>query len=96
MKIKPLFDRVLLRKEKQKQTTNTGIILPGIEDKSSIAFVEAVGSGKSENGNIEMQVEVGQKVLFAKYAGSEIKYKDNDYIVVKQTDILAILQEEKQ
>ncbi len=96
MKLKPLFDRVLLKKNKPKEVTSSGIVLPaGSEDKSSVAFVEAVGSGITENGQIEMQVKVGQKVLFAKYAGSEIKLNDQDFIVIKQTDILAILEEEK-
>lgn len=95
MKLIPLFDRVLLKKEKPKAMTNAGIVLPvSSEDKSSIAYVVAVGSGITETGQIQMQVKVGEKVLFAKYAGSEIKMNEEDFIVIKQTDILAILQEE--
>lgn len=96
MNIKPLFDRVLLKKNKPKEVTSAGLILPaGTEDKSSIAFVVSVGSGITENGQTQMQVKPGQKVLFAKFAGSEVKYGDETYIVIKQTDILAILDEEK-
>lgn len=94
MKVEPLFDRVLLKKQKPKETISSKIVLPSsVEDKSSIAVVAAIGNGLTENGKIEMQVKVGQKVLFTKYAGSEIKIDEEDFIVIKQTDILAILED---
>lgn len=96
MKVKPLFDRVLLKKEKKELKTNSNIVLPsGVEDKSSLAFVVAVGSGQTEHKIMEMQVEVGQKVLYAKYAGSEIKIGNEDFIIIKQNDILAIIEKEQ-
>lgn len=95
MRLKPLFDRVILLPEKSKQQTQSGIVLPPTsEDKSSIATVVAIGDGIVEGGEVQdMVVGVGQKVLFTKYAGSPIKIDDINYIVIKQTDLLAIIEE---
>ena len=92
--LKPLADRVVLNMTKAEETTKSGIILSeGSKEKPQIAEVIAVGPGGNVDGNeIKMYVKVGDKVVFSKYAGTEIKYEGEDYIIVKQSDILAIAE----
>ena len=92
MKIKPLFDKILLIEEQEE--TNTGIVLPDIaKDKPNIAKVIAVGNGGIIDGNeVEIKVKVGDKVLFNKYATSEFKIDKTTYLLIKQADILAIME----
>lgn len=92
--IKPLEDRVLLKMVELDQTTKSGIILPASsQEKPQIAEVVEVGPGKFENDKkIEMIVKVGDKVITNKYSGTEVKYEGTDYIIVKQSDILAIVK----
>ena len=92
--IKPLADRVLIKMEESKETTKSGIILSSAsKEKPQIAEIIAVGTGGNIDGsNIEMYVNVGDKVIVGKYAGTEIKYEDEDYLIVKQSDILAIIE----
>lgn len=94
MKIKPLFDKILLIEE-QVEKNKTGIVLPDIaKDKPNIAKVVAVGNGGIIDGNnVEIKVNVGEKVLFNKYATSEFKIDNTTYLLIKQADILAILEE---
>ena len=95
MKLVPLFDRVVLEKEKMEETTASGIVLPGQNDKEKPgqAVVVAVGPGGAVDGkDITMQVKVGDHVLFSKYAGSEVEIDGQKYTVVKQNDILAIVE----
>ena len=95
MKLVPLFDRVVLEKEKMEETTASGIVLPGQNDKEKPgqALVVAVGPGGVVDGkDITMQVKVGDHVLFSKYAGSEVEIDGNKYTVVKQNDILAVIE----
>lgn len=95
MKLVPLFDRVVLEKVKMEETTASGIVLPGQDDKEKPgqATVVAVGPGGIVDGKeIKMQVSVGQKVIFSKYAGSEVEIDGKKYTVVKQNDILAIME----
>ena len=95
MKLVPLFDRVVLEKEKMEETTASGIVLPGQNDKEKPgqALVVAVGPGGIVDGKeITMQVKVGDHVLFSKYAGSEVEIDGNKYTVVKQNDILAVIE----
>ena len=94
MKLTPLFDRVVLKQLMAEETTASGIVLPGHDkEKPQQAEVIAVGPGGIVDGKeIKMQVEVGQKVIFSKYAGTEIKLDDVEYIVVKQNDILAVVE----
>lgn len=96
MNIKPLFDRVVLKIEKEQTTNVGGIFLPDMSrEKSQIATVVAVGQGGIVDGNdVEMQVKVGDRVLFSKFAGTEFKYQDQDLLIIKQTDILAIINKE--
>ena len=95
MKLVPLFDRVVLEKEKMEETTASGIVLPGQNDKEKPgqAVVVAVGPGGVVDGkDITMQVKAGDHVLFSKYAGSEVEIDGQKYTVVKQNDILAIVE----
>ncbi len=95
MKLVPLFDRVVLEKEKMEETTASGIVLPGQDDKEKPgqAVVVAVGPGGIVDGKeIKMQVKEGQHVIFSKYAGSEVEVEGKKYTVVKQNDILAVVE----
>lgn len=93
--IKPLNDRVLIKMIEAEETTKSGIILSaGSQEKPQIAEVVEVGPGEvDENGKrVEMRVKKGDKVITSKYSGNEIKYEGIDYIIVKQSDILAIVE----
>lgn len=94
MKIKPIFDRVVLLPKEAEKETKSGIILPtASQEKSQIATVVAVGKGGNIDGKeIEMQVKVGDEVLYTKYSGTEFSLDGKKYIVMKQTDILAVLE----
>ena len=96
MKIKPLFDRVLLKQVNPK-TSNTasGLIIPeSNQEKPLIGEVIEIGDGLiTEEETQEMLVKKGDKVLFSKYAGTEFKLEQKDYIIIRQTDILAIINE---
>lgn len=94
MKIKPLFDRVVLLPKENQEETKGGIILPtAAQEKSQLATVVAVGQGGELDGKkIEIQVKVGDNVLYAKYSGTEITVEDKKYVVVRQADILAIVE----
>ncbi len=89
--IKPLTDRVLIKMIEGEETTKSGIILSaGAKEKPQIAEVIEVGPGGKVDGEvIEMQVKKGDKVIVSKYAGTEIKYEGEEYIIVKENDILA-------
>lgn len=92
--IKPVADRVLIKMEEGEETTKSGIILStSAKEKPQIAKVIAVGSGGNVDGNnIEMYIKEGQKVIVSKYAGTEVKYEGEEYLIVKQSDILAIVE----
>lgn len=91
--IKPLSDRVLLKMVEAEDTTKSGIILAASKEKPEIAEVIAVGPGSVIDGKlIPMEVKVNDKVIIAKYAGTEVKYEGKDYIIVKQDEILAIVE----
>lgn len=92
--LKPLLDRVVLKMTKAEETTKSGIILSeGSKEKPQIAEVIAVGPGGIVEGKeIKMCVKTGDKVIIGKYAGTEIKYEGEEYIIVKQNDILAIAE----
>ena len=94
MKIKPLFDRIVLLPKENQEETKGGIILPtAAQEKSQLATVVAVGQGGELDGKkIEIQVKVGDNVLYAKYSGTEITVEDKKYVVVRQADILAIVE----
>ena len=92
--IKPLVDRVLIKMCEAEETTKSGIILSsGSQEKPQIAEVIAVGPGGMVDGEkVEMQVKKGDKVITSKYSGTEVKYEGEDYIIVRQSDILAIVE----
>ena len=92
--LKPLADRVIIKMAKAEETTKSGIILASnAKEKPQIAEVIAVGpGGKIDGEEIEMYIEVGQKVIVNKYAGTEVKFEGEDLIIVKQGDILAIVE----
>jgi chaperonin GroES len=92
--IKPLSDRVLIKMKEAEETTKSGIILSsGSQEKPQIAEVIEVGPGGIVDGEkVEMQVKKGDKVITSKYSGTEVKYEGTDYIIVRQSDILAIVE----
>ncbi len=92
--IKPLTDRVLIKMVEAEETTKSGIILSsGSQEKPQIAEVIEVGPGGTVDGEkVEMQVKKGDKVITSKYSGTEVKYEGEDYIIVRQSDILAIVE----
>ena len=95
MKIKPLFDRILLTMLDDKPENTTGIILPSSsQEKPNLAKVVACGEGgKMDGDNQEIVVKVGDKILFNKYATSEFKLDGTTYLIIKQADILAVLED---
>ena len=92
--IKPLMDRVVLKMIEAEETTKSGIVLAGAaKEKPQVAEVVAVGpGGKIDGKEVEMFVKVGEKVVFTKYAGTEVKYDGEDYILIRQNDILAVVE----
>ena len=94
MKLVPLGDRVVLKQAAAEKTTKSGIVLPGSEkEKPQQAEIIAVGPGGLVDGKeVEMQVKVGQIVIYSKYAGTEVKLDGEEYIIVKQNDILAVVE----
>ena len=96
MKIKPLFDRVVLKPIENKNQTNSGIYIPeSTSEKPYVAKVVAVGEGGIIDGNqVEMKVKVGDKVLFSKFAGIEYKTENEEFLIIRQGDILAIVDKE--
>ena len=94
MKLVPLQDRVVVRMTELEETTKSGIILTNAaKEKPQMAQVLAVGPGGNVDGKeITMHVEVGQKVIYSKYAGTEVKIDNQEVIIVRQADILAIVE----
>ena len=94
MKLKPLSDRVIIRMVEAEETTKSGIILTGnAKEKPSIAEVVEVGPGGIVDGKeVIMTVKKGDKVITSKYAGTEVKMEGQEYTIVKQSDILAIVK----
>ncbi|MBC8059222.1 MAG: co-chaperone GroES [Clostridiaceae bacterium] len=94
MRIKPLGDRVLIKKLEAEETTKSGIVLPGTaKEKPQEAEIIAVGPGGFVDGKeVKMEVKVGDKVLFSKYSGNEIKVDGQEYTILKQDDILAVVE----
>ncbi|NLB90210.1 MAG: co-chaperone GroES [Clostridiales bacterium] len=94
MNIKPLADRVVIKNVEMEETTKSGIVLPGAaKEKPQMAEVLAVGPGGVVDGKeIQMHVQVGQKVIYSKYAGTEVKIDGDELIIVRQNDILAVVE----
>ena len=94
MTLVPLGDRVVLKQVEAEETTKSGIVLPGqAQEKPQQAEVVSVGPGGVVDGKeVKMEVVVGDKVIYSKYAGTEVKMDGTEYIIVKQNDILAIVK----
>ena len=94
MNIKPLGDRVVIKKLEAEETTKSGIVLTGsAKERPQEAEVVAVGPGAMVDGNrVAMEVKVGDKVLYSKYAWTEVKVDGEEYTILKQEDILAVVE----
>ena len=94
MKLKPLADRVVVKMTEAEETTKSGIVLASAaKEQPQIAEIIEVGPGGIVDGNeVKMEVSVGQKVIISKYAGTEVKLGKDEYIIVKQGDILAVVE----
>ena len=95
MKLKPLGDKVVLKQVAAQETTKSGIVLPGnAQEKPQQAEVIAVGPGGVVDGKeVTMLVNVGDKVIYQKYSGTNVKLEDEEYIIVKQNDIVAVVED---
>ena len=93
MTMKPLADRVVIKMVEAEETTKSGIILPGTaKEKPQVAEVVAVGPGATKDGAlVPMTVKVGDKVITSKYSGTEVKLGNDEYVIVRQDDILATI-----
>ena len=94
MKLVPLNDRVVLKQLSAEETTKSGIVLPGqAKEKPQQAEVIAVGPGGLVDGKeVKMEVKEGDKVIYSKYSGTEVEVDDEKYVIVRQSDILAIVE----
>ncbi len=95
LKLRPLADRVVVKPVDREETTKSGIVLPDtIKEKPQEGVIEAVGSGRYNErtgSRIELDVKVGDRVMYAKYAGSEVKIDDVEYLILAEKDILAVV-----
>ena len=94
MNLKPFGDRVVIKMIEAEETTKSGIVLPGnAKEKPQMAEVVAVGPGGVIDGKeVKMEVKAGDQIIYSKYAGTDVKIEEDEYIIVKQSDILAILE----
>ena len=94
MKIRPLADRVVIKKKEAEEKTKSGIVLPGsAKEQPQMAEVVEVGPGGVVDGKeIKMELKVGDKVLFSKYAGTEVKLDGQEFTILRQSDILAVVE----
>lgn len=94
MQLKPLGERVVLKQQEAEEKTQSGIILPdSAKEKPQTAVVIAVGPGSEKNGKeTEMQVKEGDRVIYSQYSGTDVKLEDEEYIIVNQSDIIAIVE----
>ncbi|MGA3184357.1 MAG: co-chaperone GroES [Candidatus Dormibacteria bacterium] len=96
MKLRPLADRVVIKPVEREEVTKSGIVLPDTaKEKPQEGIIEAVGSGKYNERTgerIKLDVAVGDRVMYAKYAGSEVKIDEVDYLILSEKDILAVVQ----
>ena len=98
MKVKPLHDRILIKRVEEKETIKGGIIIPDTaKEKPQEGEVIAVGGGKkTEEGKvIPLDVKAGDRILFGKYSGTEIKIDDVEYLIIREDEVLGILETEK-
>ena len=95
MQLKPLGDRVILKQLEAEETTKSGIVIPGqAKEKPQQAEVIAVGPGGCIDGKeVKMEVKKGDQVIYSKYAGTEVKMQEEEFIIVRQSDIVAIVED---
>lgn len=95
MKIRPLGDRVVIKRLEAEETTKSGIVLTGAaKEKPQLAIIVAVGPGGYVDGKeVKMELKVNDKVFFSKYSGNEIKLDGEEYLILKQDDVLGIVEE---
>ena len=93
MNIRPLADRVVVKMVESEETTKSGIVLPGsAKEKPQVAEVVAVGPGTTVDGKeVKMEVKIGDKVIISRYSGTEVKFDGQEYTILKQGDILALV-----
>lgn len=93
MKLKPLGDRVVVKPSESEEKTKSGIVLPDTaKEKPQEGKVVAVGSGRLEEGKrIPLEVKVGDKIIYSKYGGTEVKIDDEEHLILSESDILAIV-----
>jgi chaperonin GroES len=99
MKVKPLHDRILIKRVEEKETVKGGIIIPDTaKEKPQEGEVIAVGGGKkTEEGKvIPLDVKAGDRILFGKYSGTEIKIDDQEYLIIREDEVLGIIEAAKQ
>jgi len=98
MNFKPLFDRVVIKPEKEEKLSNYGIVLPETsQEKPQIGTIVAVGDGENmDNDKNKMKVKVGDRVVFSKYAGVELKLDGENYIVMRQLDVIGVFDDRKE
>ena len=96
MKVRPLHDRILVKRiDEQKEVKKGNIIIPdSAKEKPQEGEVVAVGNGKvlEDGGKLDLEVKAGDRILFGKYAGTEVKIEDQDYLIMREDDILAIVK----
>ena len=95
MKIRPLHDRIVVKREEEREVKKGGIIIPDTaKEKPQEGKVIAVGNGKvtEEGKKVPLDVKAGNRILFGKYSGSEVKIDDEDYLIMKEDDVLAIIE----
>jgi chaperonin GroES len=95
MKIRPLHDRILIKRMEEQETRRGGIIIPDTaKEKPQEGKVVAVGNGKVQDDGkrIPLDVKAGDKILFGKYSGNEVKIEDEEYLIIREEDVLAILE----
>jgi chaperonin GroES len=98
MNLRPLHDRILIERIEEKEQIKGGIIIPdSAKEKPQEGKVVAVGNGKRlENGTtVPLDVKAGDRILFGKYAGSEIKVEDNEYLILREDEVLAVIEDTK-
>ncbi|MBP2024577.1 co-chaperone GroES [Peptoniphilus stercorisuis] len=93
MNLKPLEDKVVIKKVEQEETTASGIVLPSsAKEESNIAEVIAIGKGISDDEKKQGEISIGDKVVFSKYAGTELELEEEKYTIIKFSDILAVIE----
>jgi len=95
MTIKPLFDKIVVKAVEAEQKTTSGLFLPNsAQEKPQVAQVVAIGPGGTIDGKeVKMQVKVGDKILYSKYSGSEFKIEEEEVTIIKQSDVLAVIED---